>query len=227
MLARRCRRSGVTGRAAYDQRMPDDLIADAEELREFVGVPIQRTLEKQLDHLDRHCVDFLARSPFATLATSGADGRCDSSPRGGPAGFAHVIDPKHVALPDYKGNRRQDSHVNVMENPHVGLLFLIPGFGETLRINGRAQLSRDPDLLSVLATRGDTPHLALVVEAEEVYLHCAKACMRSEIWDPTTWLPKDELPSATQIYRDHRDTPGLTVEQVEAELEESFRTRMW
>lgn len=207
--------------------MPDDLIADAEELREFVGAPIQRTLEKELDHLDHHCIDFLARSPFGTLATSGADGRCDSSPRGGPPGFAHVIDAKHLALPDYKGNRRQDSHVNVMENPHVGLLFLIPGLGETLRINGRASLSRDPELLRVLATKGDAPHLALVVEADEVYLHCAKAFIRSELWDPSTWPEKDELPSVTQIYRDHRNTPGLTPDQVGAELEESYRTRLW
>ncbi len=144
--------------------MPEDLIADAEELRGYVGEPIQRTLEKELDHLDHHCVDFLARSPIAMLSTSGADGRCDCSPRGGPRGFAHVLDPKHVALPDYKGNRRQDSHVNVMENPHVGLVFLIPGLGETLRINGTAQLSRDPELLDRLETKGDPPQLALVVD---------------------------------------------------------------
>jgi uncharacterized protein len=207
--------------------LDDDVIADAAELREFVGAPIQRTLDKQLDHLDPHCVDFIARSPFATLATSGADGRCDCSPRGGPPGFAHVADPKHLVLPDYKGNRRQDSHVNVTENPHVGLLFLMPGLGETLRVNGRASLSRDPSLLAILATKGDPPQLGLVVEVEEAYLHCAKACMRSEIWDPSTWPAASELPSPTQIYRDHRDTPGLTVEQVEAELEESYRTRMW
>lgn len=207
--------------------MRDDAIADAAELRDHLGEPIQRTLDKQIDHLDHHCVDFLARSPIAMLATSGADGRCDCSPRGGPPGFAHVIDERHLALPDYKGNRRQDSHVNVTENPHVGLLFLIPGLGETLRVNGRARLTRDPALLSVLATKGDPPQLALVVEAAEVYMHCAKACMRSEIWDPSTWLPRDELPSVTQIYRDHRDTPGLTVTQVEQELEESYRTRMW
>ena len=137
--------------------MPEDLIADAEELRGYVGEPIQRTLEKELDHLDHHCVDFLARSPIAMLSTSGADGRCDCSPRGGPRGFAHVLDAKHVALPDYKGNRRQDSHVNVMENPHVGLLFLIPGLGETLRINGTAQLSHNPELIDRLEIKGDPP----------------------------------------------------------------------
>jgi uncharacterized protein len=207
--------------------MLEDVIGGTEELREHVGEPIPRTLDKQLDHLDHHCVDFIARSPIAMLATSGADGRCDCSPRGGPRGFAHVIDAKHVALPDYKGNRRQDSHVNVTENAHVGLLFLIPGLGETLRVNGTARLVRDPELLRVLETKGDPPQLALVVEADEVYMHCAKAFMRSELWDPSTWLPADQLPSVTQIYRDHRDTPGLTVETVASELEESYRTRMW
>jgi PPOX class probable FMN-dependent enzyme len=207
--------------------MPEDLIADAEELRGYVGEPIQRTLEKELDHLDHHCVDFLARSPIAMLSTSGADGRCDCSPRGGPRGFARVLGPKHLALPDYKGNRRQDSHVNVMETPHVGLLFLIPGLGETLRINGTGQLSRDPELLGRLETKGDPPQLALLVEADEVYMHCAKAFIRSELWDPSTWLPETELPSVTQIYRDHRDTPGLTPDQVARELEESYRTRLW
>jgi uncharacterized protein len=207
--------------------MLDDAITDVAQLRDHVGEPIQRTLDKQLDHLDRHCAEFIARSPIAMLATSDADGRCDCSPRGGPPGFAHVVDEHTLVLPDYKGNRRQDSHVNVMENPNVGLLFLIPGMGETLRINGRAHLTRDEELLAVLRTKGDPPHLALVVEAQEVYLHCAKACMRSEIWDPSTWLPSEELPAVTQIYRDHRDTPGLTVDQVERELEESYRTQLW
>jgi uncharacterized protein len=207
--------------------MLDDAITETSQLRDHVGEPIQRTLDKQLDYLDHHCAAFIARSPIAMLATSGADGRCDCSPRGGPAGFAHVADARTLVLPDYKGNRRQDSHTNVMENPHVGLLFLIPGLGETLRVNGRARLTRAADLLAVLATKGDPPQLALAVDVQEVYMHCAKAFMRSELWDPSTWLPKEELPSVTQIYRDHRDTPGLTVEQVGRELEESYRNHTW
>jgi PPOX class probable FMN-dependent enzyme len=207
--------------------MLDDVITGSDQLREHVGEPIQRTLDKQLDHLDHHCVDFIALSPIAMLSTSGADGRCDCSPRGGPPGFAHVIDATHLALPDYKGNRRQDSHVNITENPHAGLLFLMPGLGETLRVNGRASIVRDEDLLGILATKGDPPQLALVVEVDEVYMHCAKAFIRSELWDPSTWPSDDRLPSVTQIYRDHRDTPGLTTEQVRAELDESYRNRLW
>ena len=208
--------------------MFDDSIDALDDLREVIGEPRQAVLDKQLDHLDRHCVGFLARSPIALLATAGADGRCDCSPRGGPPGFARVLDERRLALPDYTGNRRQDSHTNVLENPHVGLIFLIPGMNETLRINGRAALVRDHELLEDLPTGGTRPpRLALCVDVQEVFLHCAKAFMRGGVWDPQTWIPSQELPSAAEIYRDHRDTPGLTVAQTQAELDESIRERMW
>jgi PPOX class probable FMN-dependent enzyme len=199
-----------------------------DELREVIGQPRQAVLDKQLDHLDRHCVAFLARSPIALLATAGADGRCDCSPRGGPAGFARVLDERRLAIPDYTGNRRQDSHANVLQNPHVGLIFLIPGMNETLRINGRAALVRDRELLEDLPTGGKRPpRLALCVDVREVFMHCAKAFLRGGVWDPQTWSAPEELPSAAEIYRDHRDTPGLTVAQTQAELDESIRERMW
>jgi predicted pyridoxine 5'-phosphate oxidase superfamily flavin-nucleotide-binding protein len=133
--------------------MLDSAITTFDELRQHIGEPRPAVLDKQLDHLDRHCRDFIARSPIALLATAGADGRCDCSPRGGPPGFARVLDERRLALPDYT-DRRQDSHTNVLENPNVGLLFLLPGMGETLRVNGRATLTRDPALLDELPTRG-------------------------------------------------------------------------
>jgi PPOX class probable FMN-dependent enzyme len=208
--------------------MLDDAIRSFEDLREHIGEPRQAVLDKQLDHLDRHCRDFIGRSPIALLATADADGRCDCSPRGGPPGFAHVLDERRLAIPDYTGNRRQDSHVNLLENPHVGLLFLLPGMGETLRVNGRGTLTRDAELLERLLTGGTKPpRLALQVEVDEAFLHCPKAFVRSGVWDPSTWTPPDELPSAAEIYRDHRDTPGLTVEQTRAELAESVRERLW
>jgi uncharacterized protein len=208
--------------------MLDDAICAFDELREHIGQPRQAVLDKQLDHLDRHCRDFIARSPIALLATADADGRCDCSPRGGPPGFACVLDERRLAIPDYTGNRRQDSHGNVLENPNAALLFLIPGMGETLRVNGRATLTRDPELLAGLPTGGTKPPtLALHVEVQEAFLHCAKAFLRGGVWDPQTWTPAEELPSAAEIYRDHRDTPGLTVEQTRAELDESIRERMW
>jgi PPOX class probable FMN-dependent enzyme len=207
--------------------MLDDAITEAGQLREYVGEPIQRTLDKQLDRLDHHCMAFIARSPIAMLATSGADGRCDCSPRGGPPGFAHVVDERTLVLPDYKGNRRQDSHLNIVENPHAALLFMIPGLGETLRITGRARITRDEGLLAILRTKGDPPQLGLAVDVEEVFMHCAKAFIRSEVWDPSSWLPSEDLPRVTQIYRDHRNTPGLTEDQVRRELEESYRKHTW
>jgi PPOX class probable FMN-dependent enzyme len=206
----------------------DHAINDFDDLRAHVGEPIQAVLDKELDHLDRHCRDFIARSPIALIATADAQGRCDCSPRGGPPGFARVLDERRLVIPDYTGNRRQDSHTNILENPHAGLLFLLPGMGETLRVNGRASVSRDPDLLEDLPTGGTKPpRLALLVEVQQAYLHCAKAFIRGGVWNPSTWTPADELPSAAEIYRDHRDTPGLTVEQAKAELETSIRERLW
>ena len=203
-------------------------IADETTLRSLIPEPPQRAWDKEQDHLDETCAAFLATSPFAVLATADADGRCDCSPRGGPPGFACVLDERHLAIPDYTGNRRQDSHVNVLENPYVGLLFLLPGMGETLRVNGRATLTRDAALLADLVTGGTKPpRLALHVEIHEAYLHCPKAFIRGQVWKPETWTPADELPSAAEIYRDHRDTPGLTVDQVQGELAESIRERMW
>ncbi len=150
--------------------MLDHAINAFDDLREHIGEPNQRVLDKQFDHLDHHCRDFIARSPIAMLATAGAEGRCDCSPRGGPPGFARVLDVRRLAIPDYTGNRRQDSHVNLLENPHVGLLFLLPGMGETLRINGRGTLTRDPELLEGLPTGGTKPpRLALHVEVQEAY----------------------------------------------------------
>jgi len=206
----------------------DHAINAFDDLRDHVGEPRQAVFDKQLDHLDRHCRDFIERSPIALLATADAQGRCDCSPRGGPPGFARVLDERRLAIPDYTGNRRQDSHSNVLENPHVGLLFLLPGMGETLRVNGRASLSRAPELLEDLPTGGaKAPRLALVVAVQEAYLHCPKAFIRGGVWDPSTWTPADERPSAAEIYRDHRDTPGLTAAQVQVELEESVRERLW
>ena len=208
--------------------MLDHAIDAFDDLREHIGEPRQAVLDKQLDQLDRHCRDYIAHSPIALLATADADGRCDCSPRGGPPGFARVLDERHLAIPDYTGNRRQDSHSNVLANPHVALLFLLPGMGETLRVNGRATLTRDPALLADLVTGGTKPpRLALHVAVHEAYLHCPKAFIRGQVWKPETWTPADELPSAAEIYRDHRDTPGLTVEQVQGELAESIRERMW
>ena len=204
----------------------DHIIRTEADLERHYGPKNPASVWKELDHIHPHYRAMIEASPFVAIGTVGPEGT-DVTPKGDPAGFVHVADEKTLMIPDRPGNNRLDSWRNIIGDPRVSVLFLIPGVGETLRVNGRARLARDEALLSILRTKGDPPQLALVVDVEEVYLHCAKACMRSQVWDPQTWLPKEELPSAPQIYRDHRDTPGLTVAQVEAELEESFRTRMW
>jgi uncharacterized protein len=176
-------------------------ITTLEQLRELYPPPKERSVRKELDHLDEHCRDFVALSPFLLVASANAAGACDVSPKGGPPGFVRVLDDHRLAIPDATGNRRLDGLQNMIENPHVGLVFLIPGLGETLRVNGTVELTRDPALLAGLETGGKPPALALVVSAEQVYLHCAKCVIRSKLWKPESW--PESLPSAAQILNDH------------------------
>jgi PPOX class probable FMN-dependent enzyme len=168
-------------------------IADETALRSLVPEPPQRAWDKEQDHLDETCAAFLSASPFAVLATSGADGRCDASPRGGPPGFVALLDPRRVAVPDYTGNRRQDSNRNILANPHVGLVFFVPGTRETLRVNGRATLSTEPELLATLASGGKPPQMAIDIAVDIAFVHCGKYAVRSEVWDPDTWPDRVSL----------------------------------
>lgn len=197
------------------------------ELEALYGAPTPNAARKEIDRLDGHCRDFIARSPFALLATSDAHGRCDVTPRGGTPGFAHALDERRVALPDAKGNNRTDGLRNILANGHAGLLFLIPGLGETLRVNGRAALTRDPALLEALAHDGRLPTLAVIVEADEVFLHCAKAFIRSSLWKPESWPPREELPSAARILRDHTGQTDRTPEDLQGDLDTSYATRLY
>jgi uncharacterized protein len=158
------------------------------------------------------------------LASANARGECDVSPKGGPAGFVRVIDDHRLLIPDATGNRRLDSLQNILENPQAGLLFLIPGLGETLRVNGRAQLTRDPALLTTMATGGRPARLGLVVTVEQAYLHCAKSILRSHLWDTGTWPADSELPSAAQILGDHIGIGDLAVSA--AALADSYTNRI-
>jgi uncharacterized protein len=176
-------------------------ITTVEQLRELYPPPKERSVRKELDHLDAHCREFIALSPFLLVASADAAGACDVSPKGGPPGFVRVLDGQRLAIPDATGNRRLDGLQNMIENPHVGLVFLIPGLGETLRVNGTVELTRDPALLEELETGGKPPALALVVSAEQVYLHCAKCVIRSKLWKPESW--PESLPSAAEILSDH------------------------
>ena len=206
--------------------MTDHVIDTLEELRSSYGKPSERAVRKSLDRLDRHCRRFIGLSPFVVLATAGADGRVDCSPRGDPPGFVEVLDDRTVLLPDRPGNNRVDSLGNVLENPQVGLLFMIPGVDETLRLNGRATLTTDAARLEPLSVRGRAPRSGLLIEVEEVFLHCTKALVRSRLWaDQSRVDRKAALPSFGQMLADHVGLPDG--EAVDREIRARIRETMY
>jgi PPOX class probable FMN-dependent enzyme len=176
-------------------------IRDEAELRAFLGEPSELVRAKVADRLDDLTRQFVDRAPFVLLATSAPDGTCDVSPRGDPPGFVRVLDERTLLLPERPGNRLADSLRNVLRNPHVGLLFVVPGVGDTLRVNGRAALVTDEELLAPCAVEGKVPRLGLLVEVEEVYTHCSKAFLRARLWDPSRFVDRSELPSSGEIHR--------------------------
>ncbi|MEV0369610.1 pyridoxamine 5'-phosphate oxidase family protein [Streptomyces sp. NPDC050636] len=189
-------------------------ISSEAELRELIGEPSAHAAHKTRDRLHDLDRQWLARSPFCLIATSDADGRCDVSPKGDPAGFTHVLDDTTLVIPDRPGNKRADGFVNILSNPHVGLNYVLPGRGDTLRINGRARLLRDAPFFDGLVVKGHRPRLALLVEVEEVFYHCSKAFLRSDLWKPETWEP-DALPSRARIVKgvEAKDIPLEALEE--------------
>ncbi|GAB3067555.1 pyridoxamine 5'-phosphate oxidase family protein [Micromonospora schwarzwaldensis] len=176
-------------------------ITDEAELRELIGVPTPRAAAKDRRTLHSRDREWLAASPFCLIATAGADGTCDVSPKGDPPGFALVRDDTTIAIPERPGNRRADGYRNILANPHVGLIFLIPGRTDTLRINGRARLIRDAPWFAEMEVQGHRPLLAVEVAIEQIFYHCAKAFLRSELWQPETWQP-DALPSRAKLIKE-------------------------
>lgn len=183
-------------------------IQSVEALREIYRPARDRAVRKQMASLDRHCRRYIELSPFALLATSGTDHRADVSPRGGEPGFIHVLDSGDVAIPDSPGNNRLDSLTNIIDNPEVGLLFLIPGVEETLRVNGTASIETGDDLRARFETRGKLPATVIVVRPREVYLHCAKALMRSKLWSDEARVERSVLPSMNQMLKDQIGASG-------------------
>ncbi len=191
------------------------VISQVDELVAIMGEPAARARNKSRQALLDVDRDWLASSPFCIMATAGADGTCDASPKGDPAGqLVHVIDDHTIALAERPGNRRADGYRNILSNPHVGLIFMIPGRGDTLRVNGRAQLVSDAPFFDELSVRGHRPTLAVVVDVEDVYFHCSKAFLRSELWQPTTWAPEATVPRRAVIA--HQVEPnGMTITELD------------
>jgi len=202
------------------------IIEDIGEIRAIYGEPMERTIKKQLPRLEKHSRAFIAMSPFIVMATCDAEGRCDASPKGDGPGFVQVIDDETLLIPDRLGNNRVDSIGNILQHPRIGLIFFVPGLRETLRVNGRAQVTVDPALLEPAAVNGKLPRSGILVTAEEVYFHCGKALIRSDLWNPEKQVARSAFPSLGIVIADQI---GQTVAAEEAEraTEESYRTRLY
>ncbi len=197
----------------------------SELLRNILGPVSERARTKVRSALHEIDRQWLAASPFCLMATSAADGSCDVSPKGDPDGFTVVLDEKTVVIPERLGNRRADSFHNILENGHVGLIYFVPGRGDTLRINGHAQLLRDGPFFDQLIVNGHRPSLALVVSIDEIFFHCSKACLRSALWDPETWDPT-RIPSRPCIAKELENAEA-TLEELEVYYGEQYRKGLY
>ena len=203
-----------------------DTIERIDDIREIYGEPMERAVKKQLPRLEKHSRAFIGLSPFLVIASADPSGRVDASPKGDLPGFVHVLDDHTLLIPDRLGNNRIDTISNLLAAPGVGLIFFVPGLRETLRVNGRARITTDPALLEACAVNGKLPRSGILVTAEEVYFHCGKALIRSDLWNPDKMLKHSEFPSLGRIITEQIDEGG-SVEAAERYTEESYRTRLY
>ena len=202
-------------------------INDNDALRRIYVPAKGRAVEKQIDYLDVHCRNFIELSPFLVLSSHGSDGRSDASPRGGPAGFVKVLDDKRLAFGDSPGNNRLDSLTNTLTNPQVGLLFLIPGVNETLRVNGIAHSTDDAQLREAMNVERKLPATVMVVQVQEAYLHCAKALMRSKIWAASSQVERSVLPSMGQMIKEQSNDRSDTPVEAQTVMEERYKDMLY
>lgn len=202
-------------------------IQTVDELTAVIGTPSEFSLKKELTSLDGHMRRFIASSPFAVLCTHAADGTCDASPRGDAPGFILVVDDQTLLIPDRLGNKRVDSYRNILETGHAGLLLLVPGYGETLRINGRAAIIRDEGWLTPLTAQGKRPLLAVAIAVEQCFLQCAKALLRSKLWESRQPHDLEPLPCAAEMLADHARMPELDQVKLQALLDEAYANRLY
>lgn len=201
-------------------------ITSTDELPPLIGSPSELVIRKQLAELDHHMQAFIDESPFLLLGTYGSDGLCDVSPRGDRPSVAKVLDPKTLVMAERPGNRRADSLQNIIDTGRVGMLFLIPGLGETLRVNGSACVIRDEDVLATMSANGKQPVLGIAVEVEECYLQCAKALIRSKLWDPPQPLKTPSLSCYAEILIDQTKVDE-TVESLDQQIQDSYANRLY
>jgi uncharacterized protein len=202
-------------------------LTSVEELRPPYLAPSALMRAKQLDRLDRHCCNFIAHAPLVVIGSSHPERGHDVSPRGDAPGFAHVLDPCHLAIPDRPGNNRLDTMENLLVNPAIGLMFIIPGIDELLRVNGTARLTRSQALLESMSVAGKAPKLAIVVTVTEAFLHCTKALKRSRLWQDDYRLDRAKLPSLGQMISDQTKPANLTVKDIEAKIEADAQKNLY
>ncbi len=200
-------------------------IANMSELRTAYREPNERAQQKVLGHLDEHSRNFIALSPFCILTSVGADGLMDTSPRGDPPGFVAVLDERTLLVPDRPGNNQVDSLQNVLTNPQVGLLFLVPGMNETLRVSGTVEIVTDEELLAPLSIKGKAPLSGLRVTVEEAFLHCGRSLIRSRLWEPDARIERSSFPTYGQVLADQ--IAGANAEEIDADEDEANRERLY
>ena len=200
--------------------MTTDFVASEAQLRERYDTPKDMILKLKLPRLDEHARRFISLSPFLVLATRG-----DASPKGDAPGFVRVVDDTTLLIPDRAGNNKLDTLRNILDDPAVGMIFLIPGFNETLRVNGRARVTMDPDLLAPLAVDGKAPKSGIVVDVEEVYLHCGKALIRARLWDPAARTDRAAMPTMGRMVADQ--IAGLDADEIETGYQEALKTSLY
>ena len=202
-------------------------IETKEELREFYGPANERSVKKQMAKLDEHAKNFIALSPFMVISSATAEG-ADASPKGDPPGFVKVIDERTLIIPDRPGNNRVDTMSNIMESNHVGLLFLVPGMCETLRVNGRARITTDPEILEPHSVKGRLPRSAMIIDVDDVYLHCAKALIRADLWNAEKHIERKSFPSMGQMLSDQIDEDGYDDgEEMNKGIQERYKTDLY
>lgn len=203
-----------------------DYISSRDQLRDLFGQPHDIALKKELGALDAHSRRFIERSPFLVIASQDGAGNADASPKGDRPGFVRVLDDHTLAVPDRPGNNRLDTWTNILENPAVGLIFMIPGMNETLRINGTARLTADPDLCARLHVEDRPARAAMIVAVRQVYMHCAKAFIRSKLWTPAAWPARAEMPTLGQILKEQASLPA-SASECDALLDEAYKQTLW
>jgi len=204
----------------------DEVITTRERLRELHGQPGPASSNKVISHIDDICRRFIAACPFVMVATRGADGRLDLSPKGDPAGFVAILDEKTLAIPDRLGNNRLDTFENLLAYPEIGLFFIIPGNNDTLRVSGRGRMVRDDGLQSRLAVNGKAPNLVLVVSVEEAFMHCPKCMVRGKMWKPEAWPDRSDVPTLAEGFVAHAAL-ARSVADMQAIIDNDGATRLY